>query len=78
MLWLDDAENVGLRLRATEREVRVQPPRVLAWGREDEGVDEGAASFVVEYEELVVRTGHLVDVVEKAWEELARELVSTG
>ncbi|CUS14804.1 unnamed protein product [Tuber aestivum] len=64
VFWLDELRNVGLRMKVAES--RFAP---MEEGEEDEE-DESATVFIVRYEELVVRTGHLVDLAERVGEEV--------
>lgn len=64
MFWLDEFQNVGLRMKVAESR----------FGFIEEGEeDESATVFLVRYEELVVRTGHLVDLFERMEEKAEGE-----
>ncbi|RPA92959.1 hypothetical protein L873DRAFT_1816716 [Choiromyces venosus 120613-1] len=61
VFWLDDSQNVGIKMLVVES----------GFGHmEIEDDDEGPTVFMVRYEELVVRTGYLVDLLEKVGEEV--------
>ncbi|CAZ79843.1 unnamed protein product [Tuber melanosporum] len=59
VFWLDELRNVGLRMKVAES----------GFGFMEEGEEVGevecATVFLVRYEELVIRTGHLVDLFER-------------
>jgi len=59
MLWVDKSKNVGLRLRVVEKSYTANP--ILLRRDEDAPV-----SYVLQYEELVIRTTHLLLNVEKS------------
>jgi len=59
MLWVDKYKNVGLRLRVVEKTDTANP--ILLRRDEDAPV-----SYVLQYEELVIRTTHLLLNVEKS------------
>jgi len=61
---LDELQNVGLRMKVAEGGFGFM---------EESEEDEGATMFLVRYEELVVRTGHLVDLFEKMEEKVGGE-----
>lgn len=64
VFWLDELRNVGLRMKVAES----------GFGFMEEGEeDESATVFLVRYEELVVRTGHLVDLFERMEEKVGGE-----
>ena len=64
VFWLDEFQNVGLRMKVAESR----------FGFIEEGEeDESATVFLVRYEELVVRTGHLVDLFERMEEKAEGE-----
>lgn len=67
MLWLDDRENVGLRLRVVEKGA-MEETQSIAF--QDEGVrdDERTTSFECVFEEFCVRTGYLVGRIERVKE----------
>ncbi|EON68215.1 hypothetical protein W97_07473 [Coniosporium apollinis CBS 100218] len=60
ILWVKPGENVGLRFRVRERVFRREGPVLL---RMDEEV---AVTYEIEYEELLVRTSHLLLSLEKS------------
>lgn len=60
VLWVNDGKNVGLRFRVRERKWRRENPVLF---QRDEEV---AVSYEIQYEELLVRTRHLLLATEKA------------
>lgn len=80
ILWLDDGENVGLRLRVVERGYEVQETQPLSFQHEKTGENEGATSFECVFEEVCIRTGYLAWRVEEAKEKEneVKELVRMG
>ncbi|KAL9122758.1 MAG: hypothetical protein Q9187_000697 [Circinaria calcarea] len=60
MLWVDSRRNAGLLVRIRERSIRRDVPLLL---HKDE---DPAVSYVMEYEELRIRTAHLLQAVEQA------------
>lgn len=82
MLWLDDKENVGLRLRVVEKGA-MEESQSLAFRDEGVGEDERMTSFECVFEEFCVRTGYLVGRIERAKEgesesSKVRELICMG
>ncbi|KAG0640861.1 hypothetical protein HOY80DRAFT_884078 [Tuber brumale] len=67
VFWLDELRNVGLRMKVAESG--------FGFMEEVEEVEEAecATVFLVGYEELVVRTGHLVDLFERMEENVEGE-----
>ncbi|KUJ10570.1 uncharacterized protein LY89DRAFT_689765 [Mollisia scopiformis] len=59
LLWADNSENVGLKMRVKERDDGATP--ILVRDDEDEAV-----SYTLQYEELVIRTKELLLMVEKS------------
>ncbi|MCJ1370707.1 hypothetical protein MMC20_001920 [Loxospora ochrophaea] len=59
ILWLNDARNVGLRVRVKERRWRQGMPILF---HKDESI---GASYSIEYEELLIRTSYLLLAVER-------------
>lgn len=68
ILWLDDRENVGLRLRVVESGDRVQGTRPLSFQPEKFEEDQRATSFECVFSEFCIRTGYLVERAEEAKE----------
>ncbi len=60
VLWVNDGKNVGVRFRVRERKWRRENPVLF---QKDEEV---AVSYEIQYEELLVRTRHLLLATEKA------------
>ncbi|MCJ1288270.1 hypothetical protein MMC26_007625 [Xylographa opegraphella] len=58
-LWVDSHENVGIRVKVKQRSWKEDVP-VILHSDEDPGV-----SYVMEYEELLVRTNHLLLAMER-------------
>ncbi|MCJ1386527.1 hypothetical protein MMC17_009653 [Xylographa soralifera] len=58
-LWVDNHKNVGIRLRIKQRSCRRDVPVIL---HSDEDL---AVSYVMEYEELLIRTNHLLLTLER-------------
>lgn len=60
ILWIGTAQNVGIKLRIRERRFRRENAILVA-------VDEDVAvSYDIEYEELLVRTSHLLLMIERS------------
>lgn len=75
VVWLDDARNAGLKIRVTERERRAWVP---LFGHDHEEDEERPVSYLVEYEEVLVRTAYLVGVLEAEEERSAKDAVMLG
>ncbi|KAF8539305.1 hypothetical protein BDD12DRAFT_882690 [Trichophaea hybrida] len=69
VVWLDDARNAALKIRVTEKE---RWPWVSS---AENNLEERPVSYLVEYEEVLVRTAYLVGVMEKEEEKNAKETV---
>ncbi|KAF4307746.1 F-box domain cyclin-like protein [Botryosphaeria dothidea] len=54
LLWVSPARNVGLKFRVRERKFRRDNPILIL------ADEETAVSYDIEYEELLVRTSHLL------------------
>jgi len=61
ILWVDTARNVGLRVRVKETKWRREQQPILMFAGEEMPV-----SYEIEYEELLVRTSHLLLKFEKS------------
>ncbi|KAF8241994.1 hypothetical protein K440DRAFT_183539 [Wilcoxina mikolae CBS 423.85] len=72
VVWLDDARNAALKIRVTEKE---RWPWVSSARHNLEEDEDRPVSYLVEYEEVLVRTAYLVGVMEKEEEKNAKETV---
>jgi len=60
VLWVDKSQNVGIRVMVSEKKWRRDAPLLI---HKDEDL---AVSFSMQYEELFVRTAHLLFAVERS------------
>jgi len=59
ILWIDASRHVGLRVRVTEKKWQTNMPILI------HADEEACVSYELEYKELLVRTSHLLLVLEK-------------
>ena len=72
-VWLDERRNVGIRFRVGEKDRRAWVPM------ESEGEEDSEPTkFVIEYEEVLVRSAHLLSVLEEAEEPCEEDVVVIG
>lgn len=75
-VWLDGHHNVGVKMRIQERARQVDWVPMMANDSDED--EDSPVSYVVEYEEVLVRTEYLVVVLETAEGQSAKDGVIVG